>query len=137
MGGVEHETTQLLARAGLKTGWCAFDNLVGGVTGTLRRGTDFDSLGHSNSVVDGLVQGCRKEARRRAGGGGQVVPDSQFHYTHAETARARSDDPTPYPNTLLNVWGAIHNVWGTTHFVWSSPNMHGARSTVLYCTARI
>ena len=59
----------------------------------------------------------------------------QIHYilslVRVETARARSDDPTPYPPYSTNVWGAIQNVWGIINFVWRSPYMHGARSTVL------
>ena len=47
-------------------------------------------------------------------------------------ARAQMTLP-PTPRTLLNVWGPIQNVWGLIHLVWSSPYMHGARSTVLYC----
>ena len=37
-----------------------------------------------------------------------TVVNSQFHYSYAETARALSDDHTPTPPTLLNVWGLIH-----------------------------
>ena len=59
--------------------------------------------------------------------------------THDETARTRAQMTLlrPTPPTLLNVWGPIQNLWGLIHFVWSRPYMHGARSTVLYCTARI
>ena len=57
-------------------------------------------------------------------------------YTLKPRARAQMTLP-PTPPTLLNVWGPIQNVWGLIQNVWSSPYMHGARSTVLYCTARI
>ena len=45
----------------------------------------------------------------------------------------QNNQPTPC-RLLLNVWGPIQNVWGLIHFVCSSQYMHGARSTVLYCT---
>ena len=45
----------------------------------------------------------------------------------------QNNQPTPC-RLLLNVWGPIQNVWGLIHFVCSSQYVHGARSTVLYCT---
>eukprot|EP01051_Picozoa_sp_SAG22_P005237 SAG22_NODE_304_length_12712_cov_10.515421_4_plen_348_part_00 len=64
VGGVEHETTQLLATVGLKTEWSDFDDLAavaaGSVNGTLKRGADggFADVGGSNTIADGFVDGC-------------------------------------------------------------------------------
>ena len=61
VGGVEHETTQLLATIGLKTEWSDFDGGSGAVNGTLLRAADFAGLGGSNTIVDGLVAGCAEQ----------------------------------------------------------------------------
>ena len=46
----------------------------------------------------------------------QGVHDSQFHYTHDETARARSDDPTPYPPYSTKCMGAHTKCMGPHTF---------------------
>ena len=63
-----------------------------------------------------------------------TVVNSQFHYSYAETARARSDDHTIAPPTLLNVLGLIHFVFCIEQPVhaWCAQYC-----TVLYCPARI
>jgi microcystin degradation protein MlrC len=54
VGGVEHETTQLLASVGLKTEWAEFE----GTGLPLLRGAEVAALGKNNTVVDGFVAGC-------------------------------------------------------------------------------
>ena len=64
------------------------------------------------------------------------VPTSKdfSYWTRAPLdCQRQNNQPTPC-RLLLNVWGPIQNVWGLIHFVCSSQYVHGARSTVLYCT---
>ena len=64
-----------------------------------------------------------------------VVADSQFHYTHAETAHARSDDPTPYPPYSTKCMGPHTKCMGPHTFCMEQP-IHAwcaQYSTVLYC----
>ena len=62
------------------------------------------------------------------------VPKQCSYWTRAPLdCQRQNNHPTPC-RLLLNVWGPIQNVWGLIHFVCSSQYVHGARSTVLYCT---
>ena len=62
------------------------------------------------------------------------VPTEVSYWTRAPLdCQRQNNQPTPC-RLLLNVWGPIQNVWGLIHFVCSSQYVHGARSTVLYCT---
>jgi hypothetical protein len=55
VGGVEHETAQLMFRIGFTTEWRHFvDNSLGG----LERGAELLQLTGTNSVVGGFVDGC-------------------------------------------------------------------------------
>ena len=62
------------------------------------------------------------------------VPKQCSYWARAPLdCQRQNNQPTPC-RLLLNVWGPIQNVWGLIHFVCSSQYVHGARSTVLYCT---
>ena len=65
--------------------------------------------------------------------------NSQFHYTHDETAHARSDDPTPYPPYSTKCMGGHTKCMGP-HTFSMEQSIHAwcaQYCTVLYCTARI
>eukprot|EP01047_Picozoa_sp_COSAG01_P082385 COSAG01_NODE_16802_length_1202_cov_29.503173_1_plen_317_part_10 len=55
VGGIEHETAQMLGPLGFSTSWDDFaSNSLGGIV----RGDELMRLGRNNSVVDGFVRGC-------------------------------------------------------------------------------
>ena len=65
----------------------------------------------------------------------QVGRNSQIHYIHVETARARSDGPTPYPPYSTKCMGAHTKCMGPHTFCIEQP-IHAwcaQYCTVLYC----
>ena len=131
VGGVEHETTQLLASVGFETKLEHF--CVNGRSGLLR-GAEVAALGSSNSIVDGFVAGCEEHglevvplcyAKARTGG---PVGRSTFQSLVAEVT-----DPLraalPVDGVLLSLHGAFCAEEGATSaggVTWREDDADGA-----------
>ena len=77
--------------------------------------------------------------RRRRWCAGVHGSDSQIHYIHVETARARSDDPTPYPAYSTKCMGT-HPKFMEPHTFCMEQPIHAwcaQYCTVLYCSVEM
>ena len=135
VGGVEHETNQLLASVGFKTEMKHFDSADGDtVNGSLLRGAAVAELGSSNTIVDGLVAGCAEQGIEvvplcyaKARTGGPVDQQTLRHLVSEIISPLRAQ--LPVDGVLLSLHGAFCAEEGATSngaAVWREDDADGA-----------